>query len=224
MSGTWTVMEDVLPMVAFFVAMVAVLMVPTPDGGPVSRDAKGFFAASIGCYLVGTTTSILSHAGLFPESLSPAITSIELLWIPFVLFGVYSLYSRQQLNEAHAAARTVTQTGQMMESILETTPSGIVVLSDAGHVTFANRIARGVLDLEDDAGACSLHALACTVRMGDGEESADMSALVGETPLQDQQVVLQWPSGWRRILRINTAPMLGEDGHVAGAIAAFVEQ
>ncbi|MDH4139914.1 MAG: PAS domain-containing protein [Coriobacteriia bacterium] len=222
MSAPWSVLEDVLPVLAYTLALVAVLRVPARPSGPVSSGAKWFFAASIFCYLVGTGASIFKHLEVFPDVLEPVVSSFELLWIPFVLFGVYSLYLRQQYNETQASARALVQTGELMEDILETTPAGIIVLSDAGHITFANKEARGLLDLDEAAATSTLHSLDFVVRYGDNGTHQDFSELVGREPLEGQRVVVEWPSGWRRELKVNTAPFLAEDGSVAGAVASFV--
>jgi PAS domain-containing protein len=228
-SATWSITEDILPLLGFTAAFVVLLLVPVRPGGTFSRSAKVFFAASILCYLLSTAASILAHPELMPTAFDPVVNSIELMWVPFMLFGVYSLYAHQRLVDAVSAQRGVIHASEMLESIVETTPAGIVVLNDAGQITFANGEARRLLDIEDDVSS-TLTSPGCTVRVcedgGAGEPMPDFSELLRPEPLTDALVVVEWPSGWRRRLSVNTALFGGEggEGGVTGAVAAFVER
>ena len=146
----WSWAEDVLPLVGFATALAMILTVPVRPGGTFNRTAKGFFAASILCYFISTLASIMGHFNLFPAFLEPAITSVELLRVPFIVFGVYALYAHQQLTDAASSQNAVKKAGEMLESVMETAPAGIVVLNDAGSITFADGEARRLLDITDD--------------------------------------------------------------------------
>ncbi len=225
---TWSMAEDILPMIAFTVAMVAVLMVPVRPGGTFDANAKGFFTASILCYFISSWASILGHFGLFPTFLDPAVTSIELLWVPFMAFGVYALYSRQQLADAASSQHAVKRAGEMLESVMETAPAGIVVLDDAGSITFANGEARRLLDIVGDDPS-ALMSSDWSVRISPDHDRAepsrrDFRALVVAEPQHDTPVLVSWPNGWHRHLSVNTAPFENGAGGVGGAVAAFVER
>jgi PAS domain-containing protein len=227
MISPWSITEDIFPWIAFTAAMVMVFLVPVRPGGAMSAGAKGFFAASIACYMTGTTTSILANFVTVPAQLNTVVDAIEVLWIPFILMGVYSLYARQQLNDAVAAEQTVIQTSEMMESIVETTPAGIVVLDPTGWITFANGAARRLLDIEQDAELCTLRASSWTIRCGDGhavtEPRSDFLDIVGAEQVEGLPVTVEWPNGWRRRLAVNAEPTRNADGAVTGAIMAFVD-
>lgn len=219
--------QDIAPLVGFATAMVAVLSIPVRPGGAFNRAAKGFFAASILCYLISTLASVLARLGLFPEYLDPAIVSVELLWVPFILFGVYSLHSNQQLNDAVSARRAVKKAGEMLESVMETVPSGIMVLSDAGGITFANAEARRLLDLLDDTAealSCPEWTVQYAIAEGSPPARRDFRQLVTRTALRNAQVTVAWPSGWHRHLTVNTAPFDNAAGDLGGAVAAFLER
>ncbi len=227
MTPVWSFTEDILPWLAFSTAMVTVLMMPVVAGGAVSRGAKWFFAASIACYMTGTTASIAGHFTTLPATVTTVVDAIEVLWIPFILFGVYSMYARQQLNDALTAQQSVLQTSEMMESIVETTPAGIVLLDPTGWITFANEAARRLLDLEEVADLGSLRTPGWKVHCGDApagtEPRGDFRDLVCEKQAENVPVVVEWPNGWRRRFSANSAPVLAGDGTVTGAIVAFVE-
>lgn len=227
MTSAWSITEDILPWLGFTTAMVMVLLMPVRRGGAVSAGAKWFFAASIACYMTGTTVSILDHLVSVPAAATTVADGVELLWIPFVLMGVYSLYARQQLNDALAAQQTVVQTSDMMESIVETTPAGILVLDHTGWITFANGAARRLLDLEEDSEYCSVRTPGWKVRCGDdtaaSEPREDFRDLVTPEPVEGLPVTVEWPNGWRRRLAVNAEPVRSGDGAVTGAIVAFID-
>jgi PAS domain-containing protein len=224
----WTFAEDILPMAGFGMALLAVLMIPVRAGGLFNRAAKAFFAASILCYVVSTGASIAGHFAVLDPGLEGVVTSIELLWVPFILFGVYALYSNQQLNDSIDARHAVVRAGEMLESVMNTTPAGVVVLDDAGVVTFANPEARRLLDL-DGGLVADMSDPIWSVTIADDQEIAgdgrsDFRELLGSEPLQNSSVTVSWPNGWRRRLVVNTAPITDESGAAAGAVAAFLER
>lgn len=227
-AATWSIAEDVVPLLGYSAALVAILMLPVRRGGTFNFAAKGFFATSVVCYLAPTITSILDHVGGFPTPLQPVVTSIELLWVPLILFGVYAVYSNQQLNDSVAARHEVVRAGEMLESVMDTAPAGVVVLDDAGAITFANPEARRLLDMEQGSVDRSPDP-AWSVAVGDDPEAmserrSDFRELLGPDPVLNASVVVSWPNGWRRRLVVNTAPFVDEAGGVTGAVAAFVER
>jgi PAS domain-containing protein len=225
--SAWSITEDILPWIGFTAAMVMIFLIPVRPGGEMSAGARGFFAASVACYMAGTTTSILSNFVVVPAQINTVVDAIEVLWIPFILMGVYSLYARQQLNDAITAQQTVVQTSEMMESIVETTPAGIVVLDPTGWITFANGAARRLLDLEEDADLCTVRTPGWQIRCGDGhslsEPRTDFRDLLNTEPVEALPVTVEWPNGWRRRLAVNAEPVRSPDGVVTGAIVAFID-
>jgi PAS domain-containing protein len=226
--ANWSIAEDILPLLGFTTAFVMLLLIPVRPGGTFNNAAKTFFGASILVYMISAWASILSHWNLFPASLNPVVTTIENLWVPFILFGVYALYSHQQITDAVASRHAVKRSSQMLESVVETTPAGIVVLNDVGQITFANGEARRLLDIEDEASAV-MGVPEWTVCLGDdGDASKDLRCdfrdLLDPRPLQDVLMTVHWPNGWRRRLSVNTAPYQDENGYVTGAVAAFVDR
>lgn len=221
--------EDIIPVLGFLTALGIILSIPTVPGSVFSRGAKAFFAVSVACYLTGTIASVFQRAALLPGLVLPVISEVELLWIPFMLSGVYSMYARQQLNDAVSARNTLLQTSEMTESIIETTPSGIMVLDAGGRITFANEAARKLLDLAQDEDTGLVRTPGWVVHVagdsGVGTASApDFHEVVTAQPTTDLLVTVEWPDGWRRRLSVNTSPALGDDGSVTGAVIAFVER
>lgn len=223
---TLAYVEDILPLVAFAVAVVMVMRIPQGDDNIVSRGAKYYLLASVGVYLIGTIASVLKRVGVWSQGSEDVIYSIELLWGPFILFAVYSLYSRQRLLDSRKALRDVRGTGDLMARVVEAAPAGILVIDPTGHVTFANEAARSMLELGDDGD--DTFSPMWTMHVADRahvreSDRTDLSGLVTTEPMTDVNVVLNWPDGTRRRFTANTAPALGPDGSVAGAVVSFME-
>jgi PAS domain S-box-containing protein len=225
-AANWSLTEDILPMMGFIAALVAILMIPVRPGGSFSVAAKSFFAASVMCYIISTAASVYGHFGLFPAELEPVVTSIELLWVPLILFGVYALYSNQQLHDSIAARHEVVRAAEMLESVMDTAPTGVIMLDASGAITFANPEACRLLDMKDGAGAGDPTWEVCVG--DDADESVprrgDFRDLVGAEPLLNEPVTVSWPNGWRRRLTVNSTPFKDDSGDVAGAVAAFGER
>ncbi|HEX9092563.1 MAG TPA: hypothetical protein VF902_01140, partial [Coriobacteriia bacterium] len=99
--------EDILPLLAFSAAVILVLRIPSGDGEVFSRGAKWFLTASAVVYFVGTLWSVLNRTLAVPQGWQELVYSVELLWAPFILFALYSLYARQELLDARAALAEV---------------------------------------------------------------------------------------------------------------------
>jgi PAS domain-containing protein len=226
-TAGWSITEDIVPMLGFSAALIAVLMIPVRPGGAFSRAAKAFFFVSILCYFISAFVSILNHFAPLPTAVNATMPLVELLWVPFILFGVYALHSHQQLNDSIDARRAVARASRMLESVMDTTPAGVIVLDGAGRITFANPEARRLLDI-DGEGVGLMPEGEWAVHAGDdvagGDVRHDFRELLGPDPLQGAAVSVSWPNGWRRRLLVNTTPLTDDSGAVSGAVAAFVER
>lgn len=228
LTVNWSFAEDILPLLGFGLAFIALMMVPVRPGGSFNRPAKGYFAASILCYFLSTLSSIVGHFTDALVFLDPVVTSVELLWVPFIAFGVYALYSHQQLEDAASSQHAVTQAGEMLESVMDTAPAGIVVLNEAGVITFANGEARRLLDIVDDAPGALMSSDWTISVVEDHEGKAasrhDFRDLVAPESRHGTPLLVSWPNGWHRHLVVNTAPFADCSGGMGGAVAAFTER
>ncbi len=219
----------VLDLVAFaaFLATIATLVtIPSQPGSAYSAGAKVFSVAACAVYAEVTFSDVFGRFGAF-QALHAVEAEFELLWAPFVLFAIYSLYARQQLNDAHASRVEALQAGEMTRRIVQTMPAGIVMIDDVGGLTFSNQTARELLDLEQDDDHEG-HLPTWTLRVSvHGHSSSEpipgFRALLRSEPLSGATVIAEWPTGWRRRLSVNTAPVLDPDGRLTSVVAAFVE-
>jgi PAS domain-containing protein len=228
-AAAWSITEDIAPLLGFTAALVAVLLIPIVKDGLFNNAAKWFFVASIMCYFISALASILGHFNMVPADVNSIMPLVELLWVPFMLFGVYALYSQQQLRDSAAARHEVMKAGEMLVKVMDTAPAGVVVLDAGGSITFANPEARRLLDMEEHSVA-DQDPIRWSVYVGDAadfdaaaEHRDDFQGLLGSDPLRNAAVTVCWPNGWRRHLMVNTTPLMAGAGGVSGAVVAFVE-
>jgi PAS domain-containing protein len=142
---------------------------------------------------------------------------------------VYSLLVRQKFDDARRTYEGLLHTGDMMIRAIDSTPAGTVWIDTEGHIAFANPAAREMLDLDGTATDEETGHPDWIVRTGSSVAgrssiSPDFSKLVTREPLFDVQVIVEWPSGWRRRFSVNTAPTLSPGGRIEGVIASFLDK
>ncbi|HEX9092565.1 MAG TPA: PAS domain-containing protein [Coriobacteriia bacterium] len=217
---------DVIALIAFAAAIPVVFSIPGDRRSPFSAGAKLFVAGGVVAHAVVMLGDILVSQGV-ASLLEPIEGAVELLWVPLIAFAVYSLYSRQQMLDATTAQHGALRANEMLETIVDTAPAGIVLLDGSGALTFANQAARHLLDLEKDGTAAEGATLGFTVTLdpaaGEGSRLPGMRALIASGKLAGAEALVEWPNGWRRRLSVNTAPETDADGCVTGVVVAFVE-
>lgn len=207
-------------------ALVVILSIPARDGSVYSKGARAFSAAA--CLVLALVSLIDTvHALGLAVLLEPVEESVDMLFAPFVLFAAYSLFARKQLNDAQASKQRVVEAGELTRRVMETTPAGIVMLDAEGNITFSNETARQLLDLgpePGETGAESAWRMRVSESPGATRESIGFAALLTRDPLTDANMVVEWPTGWRRRMSVNTTPLVSPDGEVSGIVAAFIER
>lgn len=219
---------DIVSLVAFAVALYYLVRSRSDGRSPFSTGAKSFLVAAAIAYMLVMLNDVFDRLGLLPF-LEEIEDSVELLFIPLVLVAVYSLLVRQQLNDTHRTYEGLLHTGDMMIRAIESTPAGTVWIDTDGQIAFANPAASEMLDLEGTRADEATGRPDWVVRIGSSSSgrasvAPDFSHLVTKQQLTDVQVVIEWPSGWRRRFSVNTAPTLSPDGRLEGVIASFLDK
>ncbi|MDO8916323.1 MAG: PAS domain-containing protein [Coriobacteriia bacterium] len=219
---------DIVSLTAFAVALYFLFRTPSGSTSPFSTGAKAFLVAAAVVYILVMLNDALDRMG-WMSPIEPFEDSIELMFMPLVLVSVYSLLVRQKFNDARRINEGLLHTGDMMIRAIESTPAGTVWIDTEGHIAFANPAAREMLDLEGTATDEETGHPDWIVRTGSSVAgrssiSPDFSKLVTREPLFDVQVIVEWPSGWRRRFSVNTAPTLSPGGRIEGVIASFLDK
>jgi PAS domain-containing protein len=219
---------DSISIVAFAVAVYYLVRATSDDSSAFSVGAKSFLLASAGVYLLVMGNDLADRLRLV-SFVEPFEDSVELLFTPLVLVAVYSLLARQQLNDAHRSYEGLLHTGDMMIRAIQSTPAGTLWIDTEGHIAFANPAASEMLDLgsapiDEATGHPDWIVRIGSSASGRSSISPDFSRLVTKEPLVDVQVIIEWPTGWRRRFSVNTAPTLSPDGRIEGVIASFLDK
>jgi PAS domain-containing protein len=219
---------DLASLTGFAVALYLLFRIPSDGRSPFSTGAKSFLAAAASVYVLVMLSDIADRFGL-AATIEPFEDSVELMFMPLVLVAVYSLLVRQQFDDARRMYEGMLRTGDMMIRAIESTPAGTVWIDTEGHIAFANPAASEMLDLQGTQPDAETGHPDWVVRIGSSSAgrssiTPDFSRLVTKDPLVDVQVIVEWPSGWRRRFSVNTAPTLSPEGRIEGVIASFLDK
>jgi PAS domain-containing protein len=219
---------DFLSLTAFAAALYFLVRTPSDSKSPFSTGAKSFLVAAAIVYILVMLNDALDRVNMV-SLIEPFEDSIELMFLPLVLVAVYSMLVRQKFNDARRTYEGLLHTGDMMIRAIESTPAGTVWIDTEGHIAFANPAAREMLDLDgtaldEESGHPDWIVRTGSSVAGRSSIAADFSKLVTREPLFDVQVIVEWPSGWRRRFSVNTAPTLSPAGRIEGVIASFLDK
>ena len=137
-----------------------------------------------------------------------------------ISFGI-DITERRQTEHALAKER------DLVARLVETSPSGILVVDLAGEVVFANAEAERILDLRRDPARDNLYAPAeWDLCQPDGSpvpeaERTFRRVLATGRPVRGIHHLLQWQSGRRVLLTINAAPLFDPRGKAEGVVATI---
>lgn len=136
--------------------------------------------------------------------------------------------SRQTIAQLELRRTAVRAEGayRQLQTTCETAPAAIVILDAAGGVVHHNRAAAqmlGALPTAVDAQRAYWDRFRIKDRDGADRRVRDIApvrALRGET-IVGQELLVRRPDGDTVPLLVSAAPMLGQDGEIVGAVAAF---
>jgi PAS domain S-box-containing protein len=187
---------------------------------------RGALAGLLALTLFNSLSNLLEWSGV-----SAAFDEFEdytQLLIP-ILFGlaVYELLRLRSEGELKAAAERLRRERDLVESIAQTSPAGIMLLSPEGRITFANRRAQQVLGRDADELLGSLcDPTEWGMRGPDGQPVAGEQLpyrWVVETrqPLYDAFCSVQRSDGEQVHLAVNAAPLSGPNDELLGVVMTF---
>jgi len=213
---------DAMALVAFVVAAVLLSRIPIRTEGLTSWIAKSCLVGAMAVYVFAMLSNVLEHSGV-TAALDAAEDYLEVLFPALIVYGGYALHVRQRENELKSAQRAALRSQEMMLGILDAAPAGIIVLDDAGRITFANETAKEALDVSDDEGIVSTPGWG--VRICGGPAAPDFAGLVtAEHGHLGVQVTVEWPNGWLVDFTMRTEELRDEHGRFGGMVATFLPQ
>jgi len=214
---------DLIGLAGFTAGIVLLLLAPASTESVFDGWTRGFMIAAFSVYVV--VLAIDLYAYLATSSQIETLEGyIEMLFPVLAIFAVFAAHRQQQILDLRGTQRAMKRAHDMMLTIVDQTPAGVVVLDDKGRVSFANETAKDVLDLAEDP-----HTGVITnpgwsvVETGRAQNDArpDFSAVLA--PLHDGIVplTLVWPNGWRIDIHVSGSPLADAVGGVGGTVATF---
>ncbi len=203
----------------FLGAVIVLAFVPAREDRRFNTTTKAFTMAAFGIYAYSLGIDVLQDALAHPiwEELEDFV---EILFPVFVLMSVASTLSAQQVIDVRRAQRALAASHDMMYSIVDCAPAGIMVLDTAGRATFANETARSVLDLSEEHGTGALVTPGWNVIDRHGRGRPDFRVLIEGRALGSQPLSIHWPGGWRVDLEVHVEP-LGSSREPQAFVATF---
>ncbi|PKQ38296.1 MAG: hypothetical protein CVT59_03485 [Actinobacteria bacterium HGW-Actinobacteria-1] len=223
----WAVVAfDVVSLVTFGVAFLLVVRERFEEFQPYDRIIRVFLALAIFVYAFVAFSNILEHAGITAK-LDEYEDYVEILFVPLVAYAVYSMQTARLFKDARRAEQLVRAEHGLLTAIVDTSPTGIMLVTSAGSIAFANDTAREMLALEPIAETGSLAMppdLTCI-----SSESTSARPLALDTLALGQSfrgsVCIVEVAGRKMALSVSASP-LGEGveaGDARGSVVSFVD-
>ncbi|MDO8964453.1 MAG: ATP-binding protein [Coriobacteriia bacterium] len=219
--------SDVTSVLAYLCALVFVVLIPVPKGQPILRSVRFTLAAAMGLYMFVGLSNVLEWTGV-TAMFDPYEDFAELLFLPLMAYTVYTLSLGRQIDVQARAEDAVRTEHRLLTTIVGTTPTGIIVVTPAGLITFANEPARDLLRICEDPATCAL-VPASGVRIGGqrpdwADPTEAFSDMCSGAPLRDAVRFLMAPDGSTVAVSTSTNPIGEETSGVVIALADVTER
>ncbi len=153
------------------------------------------------------------------------------LYIENILSGFFGNYLKEQVEirtaELKKAQESLRRDHNLLNSIANTSPVGIVVLDREGKITFANPRAESILGLSKKQitqltyNAPDRHITHFDGRPFPDEDLPFRRVMAAGQPVFEVEHAIEWSDGRRVSLSINATPILGPNGKGYGMVAAI---
>ena len=217
---------DLLCTIGFGTALLFVALVPLGPSRPYMRPIKVFMIVAMSLYLFVGVSNMLEWGGV-TAVLDVYEDYAEVLFIPLMAYLVFSISMAQQLENTARTEELIRSEQELLTSIVEASPAGIMVVSDDGGVTFANDLARDTLGLHPGSGE-SHYGAPDDVRLGPepggvvGLTEA-LRGLVAQGRVDDVVRYVEHPGGRIVALGVSARPLVEGGSPHTGSVIAFVD-
>jgi len=214
---------DLIGLTGFSLGVALLALAPASEETVFDGWTRGFMIAAFAVYVVVLGIDLLAYFTV-NRQVEMLEGYIEMLFPVLAIFAVFAAHRQQQILDLRGTQRALKSSYDMMLTIVDQTPAGVVVLDDKGRVSFANDAAKDILDLAEDP-----HTGAITnpgwsvVETGQPTSHArsDFSAVLEALHNGIVPLTLMWPNGWRIDIKAAGAPLADAAGGVGGTVATF---
>jgi PAS domain-containing protein len=209
---------DVLTLVcstaAFTLLLTTVLRRPSSQ----RSVASWLLLAAIGVYVVISLSDLLIALNL-TRFFEPFDDYLEVLF-PLLVVGVaFAHLSARRYEDALRAEVALARSHELTMDIVEEAPAGIIFLDETGSIAFANTVAKGVLEIGDEADRSTTPAW--TLAGPWGNEPGLLVPLVHHDAYDGLPISLSWPDGRSVDLRVSGRPVAQGIGGEPGVVVTF---
>jgi PAS domain-containing protein len=219
MSSWAVILADVVSFVAFTVAVILTLTMRVRSP-LITKSVRYVFAVAMGLYVFVGLSNVLEHAGLTAD-LDAFEDYVELLFLPALAWVASTMYLNHQLDVQHGLARSIRLQNDLLLSIVDTVPGGIIVLDLVGGITFSNEGAERILGLQSDTMG-SVHLTPSWVLRDPMTGTAfTLADIVSAGTITRRTFIAEWPDNHATSLTLSATPMNRASGERDGSVVAF---
>jgi PAS domain-containing protein len=176
------------------------------------------FAMAMTLYALVAASNFFQYSGI-TEYFDLYEDYAELLFAPLLVLAAYGVEAQSTIDERSRSAALVQQQVDLLMAVIDTSPVGIMIVAQGGHVTFANDPARNLLHLEEDPSTGLIRHAAWTMTDVTGAPTS-LGDLVGREPTHGARRLVTWPGGRSQQFLFNATPMNDSDASLGGAVVA----
>ena len=146
---------------------------------------------------------------------------LEILFLPALAGVASAVYLNHQIDVQRRLARSMSSQNALLLSIMDTVPSGVIVVDPAGGVSFSNDGAERILGLHSDS-LGTLHLTpSWTLRDPMTGTAVTLADLVRAGAIERRPFVAEWPDRQSTSLMLSATPMGTTSGAPGGSVIAF---
>jgi PAS domain-containing protein len=214
------VIANGIGLLAFGAALAGVLAIPVRSGGFMRGGIKLLLGGAMALYVFVSFSHVLQFTNV-TSALDIFENYLKTLFIPLVACAAYAMRMNEQLRVTRRQSDVLSAEHDMLMRIVDTTPTGVVVLDADGRIEFANERAQGMLELEEDPDTSRVLTPTWVAGDAPGTAPGDLGACLKSAEVRDQACAIRWPDGTTRRLSLSATPIIAADGSRAGSIVAL---
>ncbi len=217
---------DAISLITFGIAFVLVLREPFDEFKPYDRIIRVFLALAVFVYAFVAFSNLLEHAGI-TAALDAYEDYVEILFVPLVAYAIYSMSTARQFNETRRAGELLRAEHDLLTAVVDTSPTGIMLVTSAGTIAFANDRAREMLGLQPspDLDALSMpEDFRCTSTVSASARPLSLEHLAHGEPFSGALCIIE--VGGRKAALSVSASSLGDEfgpGEAHGSVVSMID-
>lgn len=126
---------DIIATIAYCFAFLAALRFSVSK---IGWEAKTLICFGLATYMVASSSNVLEHSGI-SSALDAYEASLEILFLPFVMFFFYALRTKQEISYRLQSEKELRASRQKYQAILDNIGIGVALLDPEMRIVSINR-------------------------------------------------------------------------------------